>query len=106
MLDIAFLSARTLSPTKFYATNRKASFYLLFIGTCLAGLSLFLGFVAHRFAFLLSAVLAFLTFLLLGVGAAIYTIIISRTKSALNGATVGGTPLGITASYGNSIWMT
>lgn len=64
------------------------------------------GLILCRFAFILGALTALLAFLLVGVGAAIYTAIIYRARRSINGATVAnGTPLGIHVAYGNALWM-
>lgn len=63
------------------------------------------AFLAHRFAFLISSIAAFLAFLCIAVGAAIWTAIIERTKSINSTTVAGGTDLGITVSYGNALWI-
>lgn len=84
----------------------KAAFYLFFIGAIAAGVSLFLGFLAHRFAFLLSALFGLVAFVCIAAASTIWTIVISRVRSGIDGATLGGEPLGITVHYGNGLWIT
>lgn len=64
-----------------------------------------IGLFAKRGAFLLGSLLALLSFLSLGVGLTIYTVIISRVISGINTATVQGVDLGIQVSYGYSLWI-
>jgi len=78
----------------------KAAFYLLIIGTILGGLALIMGFFAHRFAYLVCALLTLFAFLCTAVGCIIWTVIIARTKQSINSAGVG-----ILVSYGNALWI-
>jgi hypothetical protein len=80
--------------------HSKAAFYLLIIGTILGGLALVIGFLAHRVAFLLAAVLAFLGFLLTIAGCIIWVVILSRVRSSIN-----GNGSGVNVSYGNALWI-
>ena len=65
-----------------------------------------LGFGAHRFAFLFSAITGLLAFLCIAVGAVIWTVLLHRVRSAINGATVAnGTPLGLHVSWGDGLWI-
>jgi len=96
----------TFTSEGYLNSTTKAAFYLFFIGTILAGLSFFLGLLAHRFAFLFSAICGILAFVTIAVGAVIWTVIISRVRSGINDVTLGGTALGITVHYGNGLWIT
>lgn len=77
-----------------------AAFYLLFIGTILAGLAFLFGVLANRFAFLFAALLSLGAAACLAAGVAIWTALIARIRNTLdqNG-------LGLTVDYGVSIWM-
>ncbi|CAD6887317.1 unnamed protein product [Tilletia controversa] len=93
-------SDSTFANTDYLSKYSQAAFWLLFIGTILSGLSFLVGFAAHRFAFLLAAILALLSALLIGVGAAIWTAISVRTANSLKDVAVG-----LTFHYGNALWF-
>ena len=87
-------------------TFSKAGFYLIFVGTIFAGISMFIAVLSHHIAFILAAMAAFLSFLALAAGATIWTVIIAKVKHAVDGATVANnTSLGITVNYGNALWL-
>lgn len=78
----------------------KAAFYMLFIGTIAGFLAFVTGFLARRFAFLLAASFALFAFLCELVGCIIWTVIIARTRNAVNGSNSG-----LHVSYGNALWI-
>jgi len=90
----------TFTASDYLGRFSKGAFYVLFIGAVLGGLPLITGFLAHRFAFLVAAILTLLAFLCEAVGCIIWTIIIHKSKSAVNGLNAG-----ITVSYGNALWI-
>ncbi|KAK0518815.1 hypothetical protein OC834_006478 [Tilletia horrida] len=90
----------TFADNEYLGKYTHAAFYLLFIGTILAGLSFLVGFAAHRFAFLLAAILALLAALLIGVGAALWTAMAVRTSRSLKDANIG-----VDFQYGNALWF-
>lgn len=101
---------RALPETVFTAdsylgTYTKAATYLIFIGSIAAALVMLIGLIAQRFAFFLGSLLALLSFLSLAVGLVIYTVIFSRVIAGINTATIQGTKVGITVSYGYSLWI-
>lgn len=85
-------------PTLF--VDSRGAFYVLFVGALSGGLAFIIGFLAHRFAFLVSAGFAFLAFLCEAVGCIIWTVIIHRVRNNINGAGVG-----ITVEYGVGLWL-
>ncbi|SCV72446.1 BQ2448_3983 [Microbotryum intermedium] len=103
-LDAA-LPNNVFSDDKYLGRFTKAANYLVFIGSILAALAMLVGFGAHRFAFFFGAVVSLLAFLMLAVGAVIYTVLISRVKAAVNNVTVSGVALGIKVAYGNALWL-
>jgi hypothetical protein len=62
-----------------------------------------IGFIAHRFAYVLAALLAALGALTLAVGLVIYTVIFSRIIAAINDVKVAGVSLGVSLTYGNGL---
>ncbi|KAE8219157.1 hypothetical protein CF319_g6874 [Tilletia indica] len=90
----------TFTNNDYLSKYTHAAFWLLFIGTILSGLSFLVGFAAHRFAFLLAAILALLSALLIGVGAALWTAMAVRTSKSLKDANIG-----INFLYGNALWF-
>lgn len=76
----ALLANRTLTST----INSKGAFYVLFIGAVAGGLALILGFLAHRYAFLLAALLAVFAFLCEAVGCVIWTGECGKIQSTLS----------------------
>lgn len=97
------LPASTLRDSTYLTKFTKAANYLAFIGTVVVGLSFLTAFLAHRFAFLLAALLALLAAGCLAVAAAIWTAIIYKVRHSVSEL---GTNPGVTISYGNIIWMT
>ncbi|KAL9938689.1 hypothetical protein V8E36_002408 [Tilletia maclaganii] len=90
----------TFADSNYLARFSHAAFWLLFIGTIIAGLSFLTGFAAHRFAFLLAAIFALLGALLIGVGAAIWTALAVRVDRSLENNNIG-----VTFYYGNALWF-
>ncbi|KAK4046104.1 hypothetical protein OIV83_006357 [Microbotryomycetes sp. JL201] len=89
----------------YLGTYTKAATYLIFVGSIAAALVMLIGLIAQRFAFFLGSLLALLSFLSLAVGLVIYTVIISRVISSIDSATVQGVDLGVSVSYGYSLWI-
>jgi len=100
------LPGTTFSSNSYLGKITQAAFYLYFIGAIAIGVSLILGLLAHRFAFLFSALFGIVSFMALAAAAIIWTIVISRVRSGINNATLGGQNLGIRVSYGNGLWIT
>jgi len=96
----------TFSSNGYLGKATQAAFYLYFIGAICIAVSLLLGLLAHRFAFLFSALFGIVAFLALAAAAIVWTIILSRVRHGINNATVGGQNLGIHVSYGNGLWIT
>lgn len=61
------------------------------------------GLAAHRFAFLGGAIFAFVSFICLVVGLAIYTIVFSRVIKAVNDYKINNVALGLDFAYGNGL---
>lgn len=99
------IPAVTFNSNKYLNRTTKAAFYLYLIGAISAGVSLILGFCAHRFAYLFSALMAIVAFITLATASTIWTVIISRVKTGINNQTVSGTPLGLYIHYGNGLWL-
>jgi len=100
------LPGTTFSSNGYLNSITKAAFYLYFIGAIAIFVSFILGLLAHRFAFLFSALFGIVAFIALAAAAVIWTVVISRVRSGINNAILAGTPLGITVSYGNALWIT
>lgn len=83
----------------------KAATYLIFVGTLLAAIVMLIGLFAKRGAFFLGSLLAILSTLCLGIGATIYSVIVSRVKQAINDASYQDVNVGIEVEYGNAIWL-
>lgn len=97
------LPATTLRDSSYLGSFTKAANILAFIGTVVVGLSFLVAFLAHRFAFLLAALLALLAAGCLAVAAAIWTAIVYKVRKSV--ADLGSNP-GVDVEYGNIIWMT
>jgi len=96
----------TFTDEKYLSSFSRIAFYFIFVGALIAGLALFIGFGAHRFAYLFTAALAFLAAILIAVGGIIWSVIIAKVKSSINNLGVtGGVPLGLYVNYGNALWM-
>jgi len=100
------LPSTTFSSEGYLRPITQAAFYLYFIGAVAIAVSLILGLLAHRFAFLFSALFGIVAFIALAAAAVIWTVVISRVRSGINGATLGSTDLGITVTFGNGLWIT
>lgn len=90
-----------LRDEKYVRNISHAAIIILFAGTVAAGLAFFVGFLAHRFAFLVSALLSLLGAACLLVAAALWTALIAKIRNSLENVNVG-----IVFHYGQSIWMT
>lgn len=90
----------TFQDNMYLGNFTQAAFYLLFIGTCAAGVAFLVGILSHRFAFLFAALFSLLAAACIAVGAAIWTAIVYKVRDSVNNAN-----LGITAGYGNLIWL-
>lgn len=64
----------TFADSDYLGRFSRASFYLIFIGTILAGITMVVALIANRWAFLFGAFTAWLSFLVLVVGAIIWTV--------------------------------
>jgi len=93
------VSEGTFADSDYLGRFSHAAFWLIFIGTVLAGLTFLLGFLAHRFAFLVAALVALLGAAALGAGAAIFTAILVKARDSI--ADVAGAQLHLT----NALWM-
>ncbi|GAA94470.1 hypothetical protein E5Q_01122 [Mixia osmundae IAM 14324] len=94
-----------LTDEGYLGTTSRVAFYFLLIGAIFSGLSLFTGFLAHRFAFLLGAIFAIVAFICLLVGSAIYTAIVVVLRSAIDNRSVNGIALGLHFGFGNALWL-
>lgn len=65
-----------------------------------AGITMLIGLVAHRFAFVLGALTALIGALLLAVGLVMWTVIIARVRNSVSFANAG-----ISVNYGNGLWI-
>ena len=83
----------------------RAATYLIFVGTLLSAIVMVIGLVAKRGAFFFGSLLAIVSTLCLGVGATIYTVIVSRVKEAINNASFQDVNIGIDVGYGNALWI-
>lgn len=75
----------------------RAAFYLLFVGTIIAGVAFFVSVLTHMAALSISSILAFLAFAVLVAGAGIETYFIANMKD--NSAQF------VQVDYGNALWM-
>lgn len=83
-----------------------AASYLLFVGAIATALCMLIGFVAHKGAYVLGAILALISALALAIGLVIYTVIFSRIISAISDVQVANNvDLGIDVAYGNALWL-
>jgi len=89
-----------ITSSDYLGRYTKAAFYVLIIGTILGGLALICGLLANRFAYILAAAFSLIGFLCLAVGCIIWTVILSRVRSS-----VQGSGSGISVSYGNALWL-
>lgn len=97
----------TFLAGNYTGTFTRIAFYLLFVGAILAGAAMLVSLSANRFGYVLAATISFLGFACVGAGATIWTIIIHKVRSSVNGATVtGGTSLGLRVTWGNVLWIT
>ena len=73
--DFSFLFGKIgINKLRYFTSiNSKGAFYVLFVGAAAGGLALITGFLAHRIAFLLAAMLTFFAFLCEAVGCIIWT---------------------------------
>ncbi|ORY55531.1 actin cortical patch SUR7/pH-response regulator pali [Leucosporidium creatinivorum] len=83
-----------------------AASYLVFVGAIAAALCMLIGFVAHKGAYVLGAILALISALTLAIGLVIYTVIFSRIISAISDVQVAeNVDLGVDVAYGNALWL-
>ncbi|WFD24884.1 hypothetical protein MEQU1_003590 [Malassezia equina] len=75
----------------------RAAFYLLFVGTIIAGVAFLVSVLTHMAALSISSILAFLAFAVLVAGAGIETYFIAKMKD--NSAQL------VQVDYGNALWM-
>ncbi|EPQ61097.1 hypothetical protein GLOTRDRAFT_53842 [Gloeophyllum trabeum ATCC 11539] len=89
-------------------SQSNSAYYLLLLGTICAGLAFLLGMAKQTITFLASSILAILGSIFLLAGAAIWTAVVHKAAS-VNDLVVGSssspTPLGITISVGNGIYL-
>ena len=97
----SILPQSTFTDNQYLGRFSQAAFWLIFIGTVLAGLSFLTGFLAHRFAFLLSALLSLIAAVALAAGAAIWTAMLVKSRQSVNDAN-----LGLVVNYGYLLWFT
>jgi len=96
----------TFTDESYLSSSTHIAFYFIFVGLILAALAFTIGFGAHRYAYMVTAALAFIAAVLLAVGAIIWTVIVGKVKSGINGLSViGGVPLGLSVGYGNGLWL-
>lgn len=95
----ATISSGTFRDSDYLGKFSHAAFWLIFVGTVLAGLAFLTGFLAKRFAFALAAIFALAAAAALGCGAAIYTAILVKARDSLDG--IDGLELRLT----NALWM-
>jgi len=101
-LDVnQILPSGVITDSDYLGKFTHAAFYLIFIGTILAGLAFLVGVTANRVAFLLAAILSLAAAACLAAGAGIWTAIIAKSRSSVNGSTIG-----VTVNYGNALWFT
>lgn len=97
------VSASTFQDSTYLGRFTNAANYIIFVATVVIGASFLIAFLAHRFAFLLGALLALAGAGLFFVGAAIWTAVIYKVRHSL--ADQQNTS-GLNAQYGNGLWMT
>jgi len=105
----SILTGFTFRNSSYLGEQSKAAYYLILLATICTVLALVTGVLKHTVAFLLSSSLSVLGSFLLLVGAALWTVIISKAAS-LNSApvTLGNetVPLGIITSAGPGLYLT
>ncbi|OCH96693.1 hypothetical protein OBBRIDRAFT_743565 [Obba rivulosa] len=108
-LTAALIPVSTFTDSSYLGQLSHGAYYPILIGTICATLALILGLLKHTLAFLVSTLVAIMGSLMLLVGAAIWTAIIKKTESSINGLLVGPTaspvPLGITVSTGDALFL-
>jgi len=105
----AILSVQAIYDSAYFAEQSKAAYYLILLATICTALALVTGVLKHTVAFLLSSSLSVLGSFLLLVGAALWTVIISKAAS-INNVTItsGGStvPQGIITTAGPGLYLT
>lgn len=96
------IPADVFQDETYLARFTNAANYIAFVATVVVGASFLVAFLAHRFAFLLAALLALAACGLFFVAAAIWTAIIFKVRHSLSES---ASTDGIDVSYGNAIWM-
>lgn len=94
--------AKTFADQSYTGKYTNAANYIAFVGTVVVGAAFLVAFLAHRFAFLLAALLALAAAALLFVSSAIWTAIIYRVRHSIADQAASA---GIDVHYGNAIWM-
>ncbi|CEH19465.1 Actin cortical patch SUR7/pH-response regulator PalI [Ceraceosorus bombacis] len=93
------VSQGTFADSSYLGRFSHAAFYLVFVGTVLAGVTFLVVFLAHRFAFLCAALTALAGAACIGAGAAIYTAILVKARDSIEN--LGGAEL----TLNNALWM-
>lgn len=75
----------------------RAAFYLLFVGTIIAGVAFFVSVLTHMAALSIASILSFLAFAVLVAGAGIETYFIAKMKD--------DSAQFVNVDYGNALWM-
>jgi len=108
-LTNALIPSTTFTDSSYLGDFSHGAYYTILIGTICAALALILGLLKHTLAFVISTLFAILGSLMLLIGAAIWTAIIKKAESSINGLMVGPTaspvPLGITVSTGDALFL-
>lgn len=97
------VSSSTFQDSKYLGDFTHASSIIVFAATVMIGLAFLIAFLAHRFAFLLGALLSLGAAALFFVGAAIWTAVIYKVRHSLADQANNS---GISVSYGNGLWLT
>ncbi|CCM01614.1 uncharacterized protein FIBRA_03675 [Fibroporia radiculosa] len=102
------ISPTTFTDSTYLGDFSNGAYYLLLIGTICAAVALFIGFVKHPLAFIVSTLFAIVGSFMLLIGATIWTVIIKKTE-LLNNVMIGQAsapvPLGITVTMGNGVYL-
>ncbi|KDN53604.1 hypothetical protein K437DRAFT_241811 [Tilletiaria anomala UBC 951] len=95
------LPSGTIQDNAYLGKFSNGASIILLAGTIAAGLAFLVSFLAHHFAFLISALLALLAAVCLAVAAAIWTALVAKVRSSLTSVNIG-----LVVHYGQSIWLT
>ncbi|GAA6040837.1 hypothetical protein JCM8097_007740 [Rhodosporidiobolus ruineniae] len=99
------LPENVFTASDYLGSYARGATYATMVGALAAALCALIGLFARKLAFILASVLAIVSFLGLAVGNVIYTVIFNRAIDAIKNATVAGTDIGITVTYGNALWI-